>query len=64
MKDTRDDLARRRSRRETEALVTELRDLLEAHEAGELELEEFAFSAGWIGAKLGARACRGELVGT
>jgi hypothetical protein len=55
------DLDRRRSKREALRQVEQLRELLSMLDAGSVELDEFGFAVGLIGAKLGGAACSGRL---
>jgi hypothetical protein len=56
-----DQLAPRRTWRDCDSDIAELRHLLDAHERGEIDLESFGWQVGNIGARLGAWAARGEL---
>jgi hypothetical protein len=56
-----DQLVRRRARRDSEADLAELRRLIDAYDAGHLDLEAFGWQVGSIGASFGARAARGDL---
>jgi hypothetical protein len=47
-----DDLNRRRARREADALVAELRALLDAYDTGCIPFEVFACSADCVGARM------------
>ncbi|MGO8723778.1 MAG: hypothetical protein ACLQRM_13775 [Acidimicrobiales bacterium] len=54
-------LARRRARRDALHSLERLRDLITMYDAGSIELDEVAFGAGLLGAKLGKLACSGVL---
>jgi hypothetical protein len=56
-----DALARRRAQRDAHQALARLRELLAAYDAGTIQLDELAYGAGLLGARLGAAACRGDL---
>ena len=55
------DLNRRRARHEALRQVEQLRQLLAMFDAGSIELDEFGFGVGLLGAKLGQASCSGKL---
>jgi hypothetical protein len=57
-------LGRRRAQRQVDALVAELRSLIDLYDAGEIDLASFGWAVGSIGATLGSRAARGLLAVT
>jgi hypothetical protein len=56
-----DDLGQRRARREVDALLAELRCLVEAHDAGLIELDQFACTADVVTARLADIALLGVI---
>ena len=58
---SREDLDRRRAVRQARNDLAVIRALLDAFDHGDIDLDEVAFSIGFVGCRLGARAARGDL---